>query len=90
MSEAAEGSSREAPELVPPGHDRDGHRPPSLLPLRGVQVPRGGVRLPEGGESRGAENCQGTQSLGKPYDITVLLPVWHGAKSRQQLMMSEG
>lgn len=42
---------REAPASVPPRDDRLRDRPPSLLPLRGVQVPRCGVPFPEGSES---------------------------------------
>lgn len=39
----------EAPEPVPHGHDRSGHRQAPLLSLRGVQIPRGGVSLPQRG-----------------------------------------
>ena len=35
-----------APADVPVGHDGLGHRPPPLLPLRRLQIPGRGLRLP--------------------------------------------
>lgn len=49
---ALQAGGREAPVHVPHGHDRRRHRPPPLLPLRGVALPGRGVPFPATGEPR--------------------------------------
>lgn len=40
---------REAPEPLPDGHDRSWNRQTPLLPVCGLQIPGGGVTLPQRG-----------------------------------------
>lgn len=68
--EAAEDRSRKAPADVSSGYDWQRHWSPSLLPLCGVQIPRGWVSLPQGGEKTlGIMSCLFTQ----PPSVFVLL-----------------
>ena len=52
MHPSAARGRRGSPGRVPQRDDGQGHRPSPLLSLRGVQVPRGGVSLPQGGAER--------------------------------------
>lgn len=40
---------REAPEPLPTGYDGSWNRQTPLLPVRGLQIPRGGLTLPQRG-----------------------------------------